>query len=248
MKAVYRKQWKIQAASGAPLAAILDDPETLPAFQPIESSRNTFVFRFEHNGQAYYSKTYTHLSAGRMLKDALRGIWSERVVRIQNKMRKHGFAVPEIVCYGRRKMRGTIIYREVAGKSLVEWQRELANDRLEQVFAALGHCVGRLHREGFFHGDLHLGNIFCEKPDRPVFVFIDNDRSKHRPLLPCLPRRKNLARLLYSLEYYRSDAERFWHPFYKAYCSENSAYKSKFRRWEKSILKKARQMAAGRDS
>jgi len=240
--------WKIHSEPGAPTEAIVADAESLSDWTPVESSPNTRVFRFSHAGRIYYGKTYSEQSWDRLLKDIFRGIWIERAVRIQEKMRRHGFNSPPIACYGRKGMRGTIIYAEVPGKSLVDWQNELDPETLAQVCAELGLCIGRFHRAGFFHGDLHIGNIFLADPRRPDFVFLDNERSKKVPLLPWIWRRKNLARLLYSLKHYRADADSLWKEFYKSYCAEARAKPARQRRWELSVFNKVEQMIATRQS
>jgi tRNA A-37 threonylcarbamoyl transferase component Bud32 len=246
MQKKVQKQWKIHSEPGAPTEAIVADAESLPDWTPVESSPNTTVFRFSHAGRTYFGKTYSEVSPDRLLKDIFRGIWIERAVRIQEKMRHHGFKAPAIACYGRKGMRGTIIYAEVQGRALADWQDELDPETLARVCAELGRCIGRFHRAGFFHGDLHIGNIFMADPAQPDFVFLDNERSKKLPRLPWIWRRKNLSRLLYSLKYYRTDADALWEEFYKSYCSESPAKPGRHRRWEMSVGRKVEQMIAAK--
>jgi len=58
-----------------------------------------------------------------------------------------------------------------------------AQTRLSRKWAflqALGHEIGRLHQEGFFHGDLRTGNIMVqERGSDWRFWFLDNERTRH---------------------------------------------------------------------
>jgi hypothetical protein len=62
---------------------------------------------------------------------------------------------------------------------------------------AFGNEIGRLHREGIFHGDLRPGNILVTQSDKgPVFYFIDNERNRYFPGgLPEYYRLKNLVQI-----------------------------------------------------
>lgn len=246
MQIIRRNKWKIHAAPGAPIEPFICPPESLPNYQKLASSKKTLVFRFTHGNQNYYVKTYTHRSLDRKLKDIFRGIWIRNAVRIHDKMKAFGFRVPEILCYGRKGMQGTIVYEELKGKSIVEWQKELAVDILDDIFDAFGHCVGKFHCKGFFHGDLHIGNIYLDNPDQANFIFLDNDKTKHLPMLPWILRRKDLSRMLYSLQYYRSDSEQLWNSFYRSYCSENVLHVKSFGRWERSVTNKVEKMKSMR--
>jgi serine/threonine protein kinase len=62
---------------------------------------------------------------------------------------------------------------------------------------AFGNEIGRLHREGIFHGDLRPGNILVTQSDKsPVFYFIDNERNRYfSGGLPEYFRLKNLVQI-----------------------------------------------------
>lgn len=62
---------------------------------------------------------------------------------------------------------------------------------------AFGNEIGRLHREGIFHGDLRLGNILVAgSAGKPVFYFLDNERNRYFPGgMPEYYRLKNLVQI-----------------------------------------------------
>jgi tRNA A-37 threonylcarbamoyl transferase component Bud32 len=68
---------------------------------------------------------------------------------------------------------------------------------------ALGKEVGRFHKDGYFHGDMHTGNIFTQKiGDSFRFFWIDNEEGSQFKSLPWRKRVDDLDhsnRLTYSI-------------------------------------------------
>ena len=89
-------------------------------------------------------------------------------------------------------------------------------EKRRALLQALGEEVGRWHAEGFYHGDLHTGNILVsEYGETYSFHWIDNEEGRKYPKLPDEKRILDLDhinRLDYNLSLI--DRYRFW----DAYC------------------------------
>jgi len=91
---------------------------------------------------------------------------------------------------------------------------------------AAGKLIGRMHKNGIFHGDLRLGNILVRVSDNDyLFYFIDNERTKYFPKgIPFRLREKNLVQINMILMPQITFSDRM--RFFKAYLIENPELES----------------------
>lgn len=84
-----------------------------------------------------------------------------------------------------------------------------------QLACALGRLVGAWHNAGFFHGDMHSGNIMC-RLDRDGFTFswIDNEEGRQFKHLPMRKRMHDLDHMSRSdYDVPATDRFRFWEAY-----------------------------------
>jgi hypothetical protein len=82
-----------------------------------------------------------------------------------------------------------------------------------QLLRSLGSFIGRLHAEGFIHGDLRPGNVFAAVENGGFrFALIDNERTVRRQPPPGRALLRNLMQLnmLAPGELSRTDRMRFF--------------------------------------
>lgn len=91
--------------------------------------------------------------------------------------------------------------------------------KIRQAAAELGRLVGRMHRAGVYHCDLHCGNVLVRTDrEQPELVLIDLHRAKRHRRLSRRLRARNLAHLHHDRRYFttRSDRLRFLRAYLQA--------------------------------
>jgi len=90
-------------------------------------------------------------------------------------------------------------------------------EKKRNLLYAFGEEAGRLHSAGFYHGDMHWGNIFCRmEEDRFVFIWTDNERGRRYERLPFRWRVDDLNQVnKYRHRLSRTDRMRMWHGYLK---------------------------------
>jgi len=149
-------------------------------WEKVESSRSAIVARRDMDGASLYCKVLLPRNKKEGLKRLFRAGRGERAVRNEQMMRAAGFAVPEILYWGRQKEREYVVYRGVEGTSMIAWLNQHRHDLIEKrtVLQRFGEEVAELHLAGFAHGDLRMGNVMLRGPaESAEFVFIDNERT-----------------------------------------------------------------------
>lgn len=80
--------------------------------------------------------------------------------------------------------------------SMAEAVRQVEDDRQRRLIAAAAREIGRMHRIGLVHNDLHLSNILIKNLEgEPELYFIDLNRARQKPALSIKARAKDLIRL-----------------------------------------------------
>lgn len=107
--------------------------------------------------------------------------------RISRRIYKRGIAVPEVLGYGVEKKNG-LLSRDILLTKEVESSKSLYDTVLldyprfsvakkRHFLKMFATFVRRLHDNGVFHNDPHMGNIlFVNDPKNPHFVILDTDR------------------------------------------------------------------------
>lgn len=144
--------------------------------------------------------------------------WARASVIQEARARTCGFHVPRAICLiERRRMRFVVesayITEEIAGVTKLHRVLEhLSSGAAGQWLGAFGRELGRWHREGFFHGDLNLYNVFClNEGGAATLVFMDHDRGRRYASLPYLRRLRDLYRSnRHDLPLSNEDRRVFW--------------------------------------
>lgn len=236
--------WKVQAV---PL--LLDDeilkacclaPEgTAECFHPVNSSKNTMVFRFTWQGRDYYLKHYLFMNWRRYFSLRRK---VEHLPRIADQLRQSGFHTPAIVCIAFRGRRMFSVSEAVEADCSVK-DLYLENPEAEALDAArlrtcFGREIGRLHASGFVHGDLRWGNILVKgcDTDAPEFIYLDNDRTRRYGRLPARARIRNLVQIHFP-EILNANPPSDWKEFWSGYCATNPTIRERETYWHRRAEK-----------
>ena len=175
-------------------------PQTLRLCWPPESS-----------GQSCFLKAFDQGRGAGRVKDLFRASKARRFWRQGLMLAAAGFNAPLTVAFAERR-RGGVVQRsfvltealsglpapqhlsglDSAQHSLAYWQMKRG------AIAQLGMLIRRFHDLGFVHGDLVASNILVvtRNPDRLLFYFMDNDRTRrYPPWLTVQLRKRNLVQL-----------------------------------------------------
>ena len=193
----------------------------------VKSSSNTIVARHLKQNVAYY-KEYLNRSLFEGLKNLIRTSRCDRA-RVQGEiLRQKGFRSPEILCWGQHGYRNFMVTEGVNATSLghfiyKHWEPPLSKDQFHakrELIKKFGEEIGRLHKEGIFHGDLRLNNILVQQTEMGIyFYFIDNERNRCFKRIPTRLIKKNLVQvnMVYPSYVTLQDRLRFFMAYSKIY-------------------------------
>ncbi len=224
-----------------------ENKDDLPVFERV-GGLNAKVYRFSHEGQEYFFKEYLFRNLWKRRNVLFRG---RQAIRIYTLLRDAGFRAPKVVCVARRGMR-IFSVSESAGadcsikEAYLDPEKWVGED-ISSFRKAFGREVGRLHKAGFCHGDLRWGNVLVRSMDngKPVFIFIDNDRTRKFWNIPARLRIKNLVQIrLMTISLERPIAE--WDDFWQGYCEMNKSIEQRASFWLKKIERKTSSRLLGR--
>ena len=115
-------------------------------------------------------------------------------------LQQAGFGVPRILALFERRALGVVmesglLSEEVQGFRLYDLFNQgpgsetLNRGTRRRLFQSFGQAVGRLHKAGFYHGDLQVGNVLCRPAGQEFeFVWMDNERGRRFASLPLAQR------------------------------------------------------------
>ena len=115
----------------------------------------------------------------------------------QEQMAAAGFHVPESLFLVERIRAGVVTDSAVAMKGLgampsvfalinrPDDAHHLTTSEKRSMLMALGREVGKMHRAGLFHGDMHLNNVLYRTDEEEItFSWIDNEEGRRFSRLP----------------------------------------------------------------
>ncbi|MFP4053414.1 MAG: lipopolysaccharide kinase InaA family protein [Phycisphaerae bacterium] len=109
-------------------------------------------------------------------------------------------------------------------------QGEQGRRAIRRATRQLGQLVGRMHKAGVIHEDLHCGNVLVRTDTNPpTMVLTDLHRARHRRWLTRRSRAKNLAQLFHDRQSFTSRTDRL--RFLKAYLRAAEA-RGSLRGWQ----------------
>ena len=156
-----------------------------------------------------------------------RYFWGDRAfdeLALTERLRRLELPVPEPLAAVQRDLspgyRAALVTRRIPG---VRPLPELLEDGIrdpDELMAAAGRTVGRLHREGVWHADLNAFNLLADPTGGPVHV-VDFDRGRFfDDAVTGFFARSNRKRLRTSLEKLELDAAREAWPAFEAACRD----------------------------
>ena len=201
----------------------------------VDALNRTCVFkRFSIRSPRYFHKPYR----------ARRTFAQEQIIR------QCGFQAAEPLCLIERKAFGVVLESallfeaaEDGGPAYYLINRpelgfNTVREKRRDLITSLGKEVGRWHASGFFHGDLHPGNVFALPKENGVeFYWVDNEEGRHYDRLPDVKRLHDLDhmnRLEYNVS--ATDKWRFW----DAYAAECGMSREEKKIWAWRVMRRSR--------
>jgi tRNA A-37 threonylcarbamoyl transferase component Bud32 len=204
--------WKIKLADDFPsgFESVLSSSLQLPlgqrsSFEKLTSSKFASVLKFSclFKAKVYHLILKQYLN--RNFSDILKNFISTRADRAFNAgqmLREKGFSTPPAVALCQKSFAGFItadflITQEITDSApMTQLLAGLTGREKQILLEQFGQTVGRMHSEGFSHGDLRLGNVLTKKTgDKYEFIFLDNERTKKFNNLPMRLRIKNIVQI-----------------------------------------------------
>jgi hypothetical protein len=212
----------------------------------VYSSQHTVV----HRNNLFYFKRYLNRSFFDLVKGIVRRSRARRALEIESRMQKAGFGTAQGVCLIEVRQsvlitRCGIVSTALPAQSLWDYvQNKVLIDLPQPVvkrklLITLAQEVSRLHKAGFYHGDLRLSNIFAAYQNKTFrFYFIDNERSKQAVKLRRRQWAHNLVRLSCDRDgITQTDRIRFWNQY-----AESMGFSNKEKKYvKKRIMKRWKQ-------
>lgn len=235
--------WRVRSAlsDGFVRLCCTDPKDASTGFEKVSRHHSrTLVYRFSYDGLGYYYKEYVSRGWSKRLKDLFRGSWNERAARAHAQLTESGFSVAKVAAVGKKGRRRFLVTEAVTGyQPLSKTQEFLPKEAGFKLMESFGREIGRLHAEGFSHGDLQWGNtlVACDG-DIYRFLFLDNDRTRKCAIgLSKRLRKKNLVQICLS-GWFREFAGEQFDAFFSAYCELNPEVKKHRAHWNRRIWEK----------
>jgi tRNA A-37 threonylcarbamoyl transferase component Bud32 len=170
----------------------------------VKRSRTSSVHAVELDSgfEVVYKLDHTR-GAADFLKNLVRPSRSRRAWAAFERLRRHGFAVPELLLCGERRvgpvlLGSFLVTRRISGAvpldELLAGAAAAPAER-RRIVADLAALVRLLHERGVHHADLNPANIVVDPRDPRRLVLLDADRTSFRRRVPWRLRRKNIAQL-----------------------------------------------------
>jgi tRNA A-37 threonylcarbamoyl transferase component Bud32 len=143
-------------------------------------------------GRTFFFKSFP-ANSPRFLHKPLR---ARHTLLQEDRLRAAGFAAPRSIGLALKRRAGVLVDSLVVSESagdlpslatLINDGEDAVRDRSlrRTLLKAAATEIGRFHRSGLFHGDMHLNNLLCRQSDGEfTFVWIDNEEGRSYESLP----------------------------------------------------------------
>lgn len=183
--------------------------------------RNSFIFSTDDNSPDIFVKVHKYEKTKERLKAVFLASRAKAEWRKGEEMFRLGLPVAESLGFGERRSRGMVtgcvsFHRVIAGcvglgeylarnrpqkPSPASLEAELSPpSHMDELLESLGGLVRWLHSAGFWHPDMHTGNVLVDsRVIPPKLWLVDLHSVGHASRLSHRRRMKDLAKLIFSL-------------------------------------------------
>jgi tRNA A-37 threonylcarbamoyl transferase component Bud32 len=183
-------------------------------------ARSSFIFSVDDASPAIFAKIHKYEKPRERLKSLFRASRAKAEWTMGEQMLASGLPVPESLGYGEKRaggvIRGCVLFQLALGESerlskcIAERYASpdggsgagsLANRNA--LLKSLGELIRRMHLAGFWHPDLHTGNVLVDsRMDLPKFWIVDLHSVGRSAHLSDRRRMADLAKTIFSLSDY----------------------------------------------
>lgn len=210
--------WQVNGEFTNTLREICDTIHQEAKYEMIRNGHFRKVLKYADNHESYYIKHYTAKGGIDRMKSLfapskVKREWDQGFLLMEN-----GLHTAELIAIGEKRSCGCVSDCYIISKTIPNsvsakaYLFELLNSpagitKKKELLRNLMFYVKKMHDAGISHGELHAENIVVNVNDPSRFYLIDLGRTRFRKHVPLSARKKELSRLLYSVEELCSDEE-----------------------------------------
>lgn len=203
----------------------LDNPQP-EEWELVKENSSRSVYRGEIDDTVIYLKHFHNLSWTHRLGRLLGFSDAMREMKFSKYLREHHVRTAPVLAVRCDRKTEWLATRAVKPAESVDKahgeqlsQGQAGKRRIQKYIVAMGKLIGRMHRVGVVHWDLHCGNILLKtNTKKPTLILMDLHRMGKRRRLPRRIMAANLAQLYYDRMHVTSRTERL--RFLKHYLAE----------------------------
>lgn len=151
---------------------------------------------------------------------------AQHTLRHEERIRAAGFATARGLCLVEKRIAGVAVaslvvseaVENAASVAVLINDHALSPQERENLLCAFAAEVGRWHRAGLFHGDMHINNVLCHRENgENRFVWIDNEEGRVYEKVPDEKRVHDLVHInRYPHKLTRAERLRMWRTYLHA--------------------------------
>ncbi len=182
----------------------------------VKENASRTVYRGDINGKTVYLKHFHNPSWTHRLGRCLGFSDAMREMKFSKYLRQHHVrTAPALAAMCDSKKEWLATYAVEPAEPVDKWhekqllQGQAGKRKIQECLIAMGKLIGKMHRAGVVHWDLHCGNILLKtNTTKPTLVLMDLHRMGKRHRLPRRVMAANLAQLYYDRMHVTTRTER----------------------------------------
>ncbi|MBI5117372.1 hypothetical protein HZA56_12925 [Candidatus Poribacteria bacterium] len=217
--------------------------ETSPEVRVIKHKllRDSFIISSRDSSPDMFVKVHKYERPAERLKTLFRASKAKAEWRMSGQMFDTGLPVAEPLAFGERSSGGVVTGCALIQRALPECdtlsgyivkelsrltnkESVLVSEAIDAFLGSLGRLIRQMHSAGFWHPDLHTGNILVETGTAPPKLWlVDLHSAGHASDLSSRRRIADLAKMIFSLDGFLDQSQ--LRKVLTGYCPEASAAK-----------------------
>ncbi len=190
--------------------------------------RNSFIFSTDDDSPGIFVKVHKYGKAKERIKAMVLASRAKAEWRKGEEMFRLGLPVAEPLGFGEKRSRGIVtgcvsFHRVIPGcvgladylarslpqePFLASSGDEVSSSHVDELLESLGGLVRRLHSAGFWHPDMHTGNVLVDSHVTPPKLWLVDLHSVGRASdISHRRRRRDLAKLIFSLRDFLEESQ-----------------------------------------